>query len=720
MYYGKTSYITIIQLILFLPAFALSPDFQQDLGELPSTDDGWQAISSAEAVLKHYPERMKYLFSELDLSRPDLEAVQRHLASGDSLGAAQALLQHYRQSDHGDWLVQSLSQENESQYLEHARQLLHDTVTFSGVTAQVPRQEHGGWQWDFQGPEYDAEFGYSLNGHKYMIDLLHAWNQTKDEKFSAKYDRLVRDWIVHNPLPLPPDSIYVVLNPDNPLDWRDIGEVIWRDLEAGNRLGVSWPHAFYGLQESDAFSPATRLLMLASMAEQAEYLRNYHKKGHNWTTMEMNGLALVGLTLPEFKASEKWASYAMDVMELEINRQVYPDGLQTELSTKTQWVALQRFESIAQNFRKAGRSVKPSFMQRIEEMYNYLAYAMRPDGHQPLNNDSDREDLRPRVLKAAETYDRPDWTWIATNGSAGIPPQGTATTVFPWAGIHIMRSDWSDDAHWSFFDTGAFGTGHQHSDMLHISIAAYGKDLLVDGGRYTHKNYFSFDPTIWRGYFRSTLSHNTILVDDRGQNAGPLRASSPLNKNTYKNTDTFDYARGIFSSGYNGIPDAVEHSRAVLYVRDKFWVVVDHVKMDQPHDLQVLWHYHPDLKVQIDGQSVTSVNSDIPNLRIVPVSNYGWEIELVKGKEEPYKQGWYSETYGKKEPNPTAIYRLQANQPTTFAWLLIPDRGRVEPVKVEIRALDGEGIRLEVKMQDEEIGLYVPLTEGEPEVSGLD
>jgi hypothetical protein len=85
------------------------------------------------------------------------------------------------------------------------------------------------------------------------------------------------------------------------------------------------------------------------------------------------------------------------VMEDEIKGQVYPDGTQTELSTKTQWVSLSRFESLVKNFRSAGRSVPETYLKRLEKMYDYMAYSMRPDGHQPLNNDSDREDLRPRI-----------------------------------------------------------------------------------------------------------------------------------------------------------------------------------------------------------------------------------------------------------------------------------------------------------------------------------
>ncbi|MFT6809603.1 MAG: hypothetical protein ACJA01_002841 [Saprospiraceae bacterium] len=147
--------------------------------------------------------------------------------------------------------------------------------------------------------------------------------------------------------------------------------------------------------------------------------------------MEMNGLALAGLPFPEFRNADTWAKYAQDVMKKEINRQVYLDGLQTELSSKTQWVALNRFETLAANFSKAGKEMSEAYYNKVEQMYDYLAYSLRPDGHQPLNNDSDRDDLKSRILKAAIKYDRPDWQWIATNGQRGTLPEGVPSITFP-------------------------------------------------------------------------------------------------------------------------------------------------------------------------------------------------------------------------------------------------------------------------------------------------
>ena len=703
---------------LFLSAVLAFVLTGQSSGTAPERS-GWAEITTVRQLWKKYPGRIRKVLEAVDPGYPGLEMVSSGLEAGDTIAAAESLLEYYRRSDAADWLVRQSVEGEEAEWLDLARMITHDSISLNGTTAAIPRNpDGGGWKWDYTGPDEDAEFAYSLNGHRYLTAVLGAWRSTGDEVFIRAFDRLIRDWTLHNPLPAEGSPMYRVFT-DPKLDWRDIGETAWRDLDAGRRMEGSWPQAFHTFQSSGAFTPAARLLMLSGFAEHAAYLRKYHKKGHNWTTMEMNGLALVGLTFPEFKEAKVWTDYAMQTMETEIQRQVYPDGVQTEVSTKTQWVALKPFETIAANFQLAGRAVSADYTARLEDMYNYLAYAMRPDGHQPLNNDSDREDLRPRVLKAAGKFNRPDWAWIATNGASGQQPEGLPSVVFPWAGLHIMRSGWDGQAHWTFFDTGPFGTGHQHADMLHFSISAYGKDLLVDGGRYTHKDYFSFDPANWRGYFRSSFSHNVILVDGKGQNAGPLRAAAPLPESDYANTPEFDFARGAFTGGYEGVEGRAEHTRSVLYIRGKYWIIIDRIETDRPRELSVLWHFEPNCTVAAEkGGRLVARNGDA-NLQFIPLGPTLPQPEIIAGQEKPVIQGWYSAEYGIKVPNPTAVYTLKNAGSLTLVWLLVPSSGQMPDVKGWYSLSDDGAMNFKIRQgKADPVTAKVYMT-GIPQVEGV-
>ncbi|MBX2841288.1 MAG: heparinase II/III family protein [Flammeovirgaceae bacterium] len=670
----------------------------------------WKKVNSAKDYWHYDPERLRGMLNAMDFQHSDLNSVNEFLTKGDTVAGLEELLTYYDQCDRS-WVVTTMETPPYEDNIAVASAIVGDSMIFEGKLEKMPISESRGWKWDHTGPNNDDEFGYTLNGHRYMLTLLVAHEETHNIQYIQAFDKLMKDWVIHHKLPTEGDSVYMVLDTSISLDYRDIGEVEWRTLQAGQRLGATWPQTFYGFQKEVDFSPATRLLMLCSIQEQAGFLREYHKSGHNWTTMEMNGLALAGLAFPEFKEAGDWADYALEVMTQEINRQVYPDGLQTELSSKTQWVALHRFESVADNFKKANREISEDYVKRIEEMYDYLAYSMRPDGHQPLNSDSDREDLRPRVLQAAKKFNRPDWEWIATNGKKGEKPAHSPTITYPWAGIHVMRSGWDENAHWSFFDNGPYGTGHQHRDKLHLSVTAYNKDLLVDGGRFTHKDYFSFDPTIWRGYFRSSLSHNVILVDGKGQKDGSTKTNSPIEEGVdYIHHPQYDYAYGTFTDGFEKGEGTAIHSRSVLYLHNELWVVLDQFETDRPRKLEALWHFSPDCDLDIIGNEAVTVNPNESNLRIVPLGgNMDWKPKIVKGQEKPFIQGWYSADYGVKIPNPTLIYSTSITQSQNFAWVLVPAVGEVPEINAQYNLKSGIAEITITKEGQKPVTLSLPL-----------
>ncbi|MBN2311820.1 MAG: heparinase II/III-family protein, partial [Candidatus Hydrogenedentes bacterium] len=352
--------------------------------------------------------------------------------------------------------------------------------------------------------------------------------------------------------------------------------------------------------------------------------------------------------------------------------------------------------------------VPDDFRDGIERMYNYLAYSMRPSGYGALNNDSNLDFTRPEVLAHVEQFGRRDWAYVATNGSEGDPPDAPPSRVFPWAGQVIMRSGWDADAHWAFFDVGPLGIGHWHYDKLHLSLSAHGRDILVDAGRYTYAG------GTWRSYFVGSQSHNVILVDGKGQRAYERTAEEPMTGN-YRIAPGFDYARGTYDAGFDGVDGDVSHTRAVAYIRGKYWVAVDRVATDRARGIEALWHYHPACTVAVEGDDVASTDTGAGNVRIVPVpGGVDWDVRLVTGQTEPAIQGWWSREYNVKEPSCCAVYTARIESTATFAWILVPGNGPV-PGFAEPPALSVDGgtatIRLALPGQPPDT-VTVPLDDG--------
>jgi Heparinase II/III N-terminus/Heparinase II/III-like protein len=635
---------------------------------------GGEAISSQD-VCQRYPKRVKKLFVALDLKRKGLETVRAAAGKKDWPAACDALIAYYRDGKTAAWLRLKTPRPGKGRQ-ERADAILKDTFTIQNVTARQPRLKSGRLDWQHNGPRKDREWGWLLNRHPHFVMLLRAWRKTGNPEYARCFDAHVRDWVTSMAYP-----------------GKRTTDAQWRGLEVGLRVRGSWPKSFYGFQGAKEFTPAARILMLSSVPDHADNLIRFHARGSNWTLMQMCGLANAAACWPEFRDASKWFSYASKVMTAAIGSQIYPDGVQRELTSSYHRVCVDNFEPFAEIAARLDRKLPKSYLETLEAMRSYLAYSMRPSGHGPLNNDSDLPHSRRYVLKGAERYKRDDWAYIASNGKQGKKPRGLPSRVFPWAGQAVMRSGWDADAHWSFFDVGPAGIAHQHKDRLHLSVAAFGRDLLVDAGRYCYKR------DKWSDYFRGASSHNLVLVDGCGQKTGKYSVRKAMRGN-FAVTPKFDYTRGVIDQGYIKLEGQASHTRAVVYVRGRFWVVFDRILSDRPRKLEALWHFHPGCAVKSKEVEAFSTDRGKGNLRIVPAGGPKWRLKLVKGRVKPTIQGWYSPTYNVKHPNTTAVYSAKAGKNATFAWLLFPARGAVPEIKVEALPAPQGAMRVRITPPD--------------------
>lgn len=351
-----------------------------------------------------------------------------------------------------------------------------------------------------------------------------------------------------------------------------------------------------------------------------------------------------------------------------------------------------------------GKQIPDSFNRILEQMNNYLAKSMRPNGFGILNNDSDLVYNRDRILDAAKTFNHPDWEYVASNGKYGEIPEDGPSYVFPWAGQLISRSNFEPDAHWSFFDVGPWGSGHQHRDKLHISVSAYGKDCLVDSGRFAYSGDVA---DRFKTFARGSLSHNIILIDHKEQSKGVKVAKHPLSQDSFKLTNSFDYATGSFDA-FKNLEGEANHQRSVMYVRDDFWVVVDHIQTDRPRAIEVLWHWHPDAKV-IKNNKVTKTNNKKGNLAIIPLSDYDFKIEFKKGIEDPSPQGWYSPEYNEYKPNTESSYITKIDTDATFVWILQPFKNKgASLLKSKLISKNDTEIELEITSKTTTYQIKIP------------
>jgi len=631
----------------------------------------WNDITTVEQACKTWPDQIRAIFRHLDLSNKGLEEVKKAWEQNDLPDACTLLLGYYENSPVAKKRAKDQPTPSD-QTTEAGEQVLQHTFTFYQVTSKVPLLDNGHLNWDYEGPGNDMEWAWALNRHHPLGIALSEYFRTGNMQYSRYIDRFIKDWIIQSwPYPAVKSST-----------------AMWRGLEVSFRVKI-WSQVFYQLTGKAVLSPATRLLILSSIPDHMHYARYFHA-ANNWLTMEMTGLATAATSWPEFRESEDDLDYAVSTMTESLKKQVYPDGAQIELTSHYHYVALINFSLLSDICDEAGVMLPPGFTGQIENMWNYLAWTMRPDGSAPLNNDGDLDYNRQRVLDAAGKYGRKDWEYIASDGKSGIKP-ALPSVIFPWAGQLISRSGFDADAQWSFFDIGPWGSGHQHNDKLHLSVAAYGRDLLVDAGRFAYRGEIADK---FRPYAQGSQGHNVLLIDGKGQAPGPVSADNPLPGSDYSITPDHDLARGSFSR-FNGLEGSCTHTRTLYYQRGAFWIVVDRITTDRPRRIEALWHWHPSCKVEVRDNMVLT-NNQRGNLQLIPVGTQQWTIKQVKGQEQPEVQGWYSQEYNKYEPDATTIFETHIDGNSTFVWLLYPSAGIEQPVKARIMKMTPSRLTLKV------------------------
>ena len=646
-----------------------------------------------EWVLEHYPDRVTALFEALDLDRAGLREVKAAVECGDMPAACRALLDYYRTGDSGKWLHERVVQPGYRG--GEADLLLADIYTDMGRQYRIPRTPQGRIIWAAQAIDSDQGWMWNFNRHEHLATVLLAYQKTGEERYVRWLDEHIRDWVIGS-LPYPA---------------QDTIDARWRGLETALRISCGWSVIFYKLKQDRLFSDATRLLMLTSLPEHAHYLRHFHKGGGNWITTELAALGLIAAAWPEFREAAAWQTYCGETLLRSMPAQVYPDGVQGELTSMYHGAALWAYEQYADLCRDVGISLPPGYRDWLEKMWNYLACSMMPDGCRPQNNDSDHGSCRDGVIKAAKEYNRPDWLYVATNGAQGETPEQGPSLIFPWAGQVIARSGWDADALWAFFDIGPMGFGHSHCDKLHLSVHAHGRDLLIDPGRFTYA-FDSEDGRFQGKYAGLAVAHNVILIDDRGQAMGPGTTDKPVSGEDYLITPELTFARGtcdaFFEEIYSGrLAGRAAHTRAVLCLADELIVVADRIETDRPRKLDALWHWHPRCTVAIEGQTVRSIDPGVGNLRIAPVAGFDWTVKTVKGQEPAgihgTMQGWYAHSYNNWEPSPASVYTAHIERSTAFAWLLLPVAGDDVPtIRGEIVESTDDAIAVRIRRPGQE------------------
>ncbi len=224
----------------------------------------------------------------------------------------------------------------------------------------------------------------------------------------------------------------------------------------------------------------------------------------------------------------------------------------------------------------------------LEKAFRWLTMLATPLGEMPGINAGPTTPLATVncLRDAINEYHRGDWLHAArldtsllsviTPVDRRIPPRDPNFTsvLLPDSGFAVLRDNWSEDSAYLLLDWGRHGGEYGHADKLNIILYANGQPWVPDAGE---------TPGLEAPWYRGTLAHNTVLLDDQSQSPTD---GEPV---AFHTRPEFDIAAAEHS-GYA----ACCHRRTVFHPRGRYFLIIDELQNASESARQAEWVLHVD------------------------------------------------------------------------------------------------------------------------------
>lgn len=334
--------------------------------------------------------------------------------------------------------------------------------------------------------------------------------------------------------------------------------------------GINWIKFFTDRGIRNAEYDRVLFLHYRHLASNLEY----HLLGNH---LLENGFAL--LFGSYYFRHEAFYQTASNILRTQLREQILDDGAHFELSPMYHQTLLFRLLDTI-NLVKNNSWKKDSLLSFLNEkalsMVSWLRAVTFRNGDVPMVNDS--------AFGIAPSSDSL-FAYAQQLGVAAVP------TVLSDSGYEMVRSG----AFELFLDVGDIGPdyipGHAHSDTLNFILHFDGRPIIVDTGTST------YDRGVRRTRERSTLSHNTVMVNEQEQSE--IWASFRVGRRA-KIIECTKHENWIHAihDGYKRI--GVLHGRTWQWA-DHQIVITDNITGKTARAVASI-HFHPDVTVMVENK----------------------------------------------------------------------------------------------------------------------
>jgi heparan-sulfate lyase len=586
----------------------------------------------------------KASFDPINLAYPGLEQVNTLFTAGQYEVAAKALLQYYRNRKnikHPDFNVGDESR-FKGKDIGKANQLKADNALMHQFQ---PQKGYGYYDygqdinWEYW-PVKDNEVRWQLHRVTWWQPMGLAYRSSGDEKYAKEWIFQFRDWAKKNTLGVSKEN----------------DRYAWRPLEVSERT-QSLPGTFNLFVNSPNFTPNFLLEFLNLFNQQADYItQNYSKQG-NHLLFEAQRVLGAGSIFPELKKAETWRKSGIEVLNREIKLQVYPDGMQWELSPAYHVASIEIFLKAYNSAKMAGvaKEFPPTYVQTIEKMVEATVNMSFPDYNNPMFGDSWPVDKEGRIKQFqgwSKTFpDNPIIKYFATDGKEGAVPNYLSHAL-PNAGFYSFRNGWNKQSTIMILKASPPGEFHAQPDNGTFELWIKGRNFTPDTGCYLYSG--DAEITKMRNWYRQTRVHSTLTLDNQNMR---ITKAQENNWKTSKNLDALTYTNPSYTD--------LNHQRTVLFVEGRFFIILDQAIGKATGNLGVHFQLKEDSKPVYDTAKnrVYTTYTDGNNLLIQSLNTDKVQLTQEEGK--------VSYVYAKEISRPAFAFEKPKTATTTEQFLSI-------------------------------------------------
>lgn len=639
------------------------------------------------------------VFSLLNLDYPGLENVRSlHTEGKDSLAAA-ALLDYYRNRtgictpEIRDVKKVKITKEQQK-WADDA--LEHTFFVHKGYQPSFNYGEDIDWRY---WPVKDNELRWQLHRHKWFTPMGRAYRVSGDEKYAIEWTKQYMDWIRKNPLVKLDKNDYemkggisageLAANEQLKADAEN-SRFAWRPLEVSHRL-QDQTLQFQLFIDSPSFTPEFLTEFLLNYYRHADHIMHNYSDQGNHLLFEAQRMLCAGSFFPEFRDAATWRKSGVDILNKEIEVQVYDDGGQFELDPHYHLAAIQIFCKSLQTADLNGfrNDFPQSYIDKIEDMIMFYINICFPDYTNPCFSDA-KITTKKEVLSQYREWSRlfPEnqvIRYFATEGKEGSLPD-YLSKGFTDSGFFVFRNSWGPEATQMVVKAGPKAFWHCQPDNGTFELWYNGRNLFPDSGSYVYAG--DGEVMEWRNWFRQSAVHNTLVLNNKDientdsktllwQPEGDVQILVTENQ-SYKN---------------------LKHRRSIFFVDGRYFVIVDEAVGSQKGFVNL--HY------QMPRGNVPNSREDMHfHTEFEGGSNMKLQCFGPEGMSMKKEKGWQSTEYMKKAQRMNVSFNVRKEDaPVRFITVIVPKETPGDDVKISAKFTDKgyseSGIKLQVKVGKE-------------------